>query len=158
PRLLVDWVQKGLLDKPTKTGRGSGGGRGTKKGLWPQHQADLFFALLDQHGRHAKRIPTLCNIPTFICIWWGDEFVPLRQVRKAMATYAGAFRTSSAKRARYSGQEVARDLGIEGGSREQRRFRQFFIEAIVQIGQRGRLTDKDRKEVIELARKVFDPE
>src|SRR5712692_2245104 len=155
PRLVVDWVQLGLLDKPTKTGRGKGGGRGTKKGVWPQHQADLFFSLLDQHRRQAKRIPTLCNIPVFVWLWWGDEFVPVRQVHRAMLTYAGAYRRSSATRARYSGREVARDLGSPGGSREQRRFRQFFVEAAAQIGREGQLSDADRANLIDLARRVF---
>src|SRR5437660_1550469 len=94
-RLVVDWVQRGLIDQPTKTGRGPGGGRGTRKGTWPRFQRDLFLREVDQHHDRARRIATLCNIPVFVWLWWGDDWVPLRQVVRAMDTYRRSYRTSS---------------------------------------------------------------
>src|SRR5207249_3910280 len=111
PRLVVDWVQKGLIDQPTKTGRGIGGGRGTRKGTWSNRQRDLFLREVDQHHDGAKKIATLCNLPVFIWLWGGEEEVPLRQVIRAMATYGDAYVTSSSRAARITATEVARDLG-----------------------------------------------
>jgi len=157
-RLVVDWVQRGLLDKPRKTGRGAGGGRGSKKGVWPEAQAELFFTLLDQHQRAATRIPTLCNIPVFVWLWWGDDYVPVRQVRRALGSYAGAYAKSSLAAGRYSARALTKDLGNPRGSRAQRRARQDFIETMAEATAVGRLTEAQRSRLVDLCRQVLAPE
>src|SRR5439155_25393907 len=99
-----------------KTGRGKGGGRGTRKGTWSQFQRDLFLREVDQHHAEARKIATLCNIPVFVWLWYGDDWVPLRQVIRAMATYRRAYRKGSANAGRIAATELARDLGTPGGS------------------------------------------
>lgn len=85
-RLLSDWVTLGLVDKADRRGLGRGVG---SEATWPHNQLQLFLTVLDK--RHeAKQIATLCNIPVAIWLWWGDEYVPLRQTRRAMETWAGA--------------------------------------------------------------------
>jgi hypothetical protein len=94
-RLLTDWVSLGLLDQATR--RGLGRGRGTKA-TWPQEQLNLFLAVLDKRLT-VSHISPLCNIPVFLWLWFGDEFVPTRQARRALMTWGGANRHSSSWRA-----------------------------------------------------------
>lgn len=84
-RLVTDWVSLGLLDRPQK--KGLGRGRGTTA-TWPYEQMRLFLLLLDKR-RGVKRIGTLCNIPVSFWLLWGDQYAPLRQVRRALATWSG---------------------------------------------------------------------
>jgi hypothetical protein len=154
-RLVVDWTQRGLIDQPWKSGRGPGEGRGTRKGTWNQFQRDLFLREVDQHNAEARKIATLCNIPVFVWEWWGDEWVPLRQVRRAMGTYCDTYRTSSARAGRYSARELAGLLGKHGGSRELRRARQEFIELLAECAVVGRVSDYHHAELVHRGRLVF---
>ena len=94
-RLLSDWVSLGLLDQSTR--RGLGRGKGTEA-TWPQQQLNLFLALLEKHPT-VSHIAPLCNLPVFLWLWFGDEFVPTRQARRALMTWGGANRHSSSWRA-----------------------------------------------------------
>ncbi len=73
-----------------------------------------------------------------------------------MDTYCRAYRKNSAKAGRITGTEVARDLGTPGGSREQRRLRQNFIDTLAEMSPTGRITDAQKKELVKLARRMFD--
>jgi hypothetical protein len=81
-RLITAWVQNGLLDQPRRRGTG----RGSKPAVWSDHQANLFFALLGHRDRY--RISDLTNIPIWLWLNYGDDYVPTRQVRRALRTYA----------------------------------------------------------------------
>lgn len=100
-RLIADWVAIGLLDKGTPRGRGRGKG---KTYLWPENQAQLLRLLLDKR-REASR-STLCNLPVALWLIWGDAFAPLRQVRRALRTWAKGWTTVSGGRADQAAQEV----------------------------------------------------
>jgi hypothetical protein len=157
PRQVVDWVRIGLIDKAARHGLGSGGGRGSRKGTWSRFQRDLFLREVEQHHETARKIPTLCNLPVFVWSWWGDEWVPVRQAMRAMTTYSQGYRKSSERAARDTAKEIARDLGNPGGSHQQRRVRQAFIETLAEMGPSGRLTERDKSTLAQLARQVFDP-
>lgn len=94
-RLLSDWVSLGLLDQSTR--RGLGRGKGTEA-TWPQQQLNLFLALLEKRPT-VSHIAPLCNLPVFLWLWFGDEFVSTRQARRALMTWGGANRHSSSWRA-----------------------------------------------------------
>lgn len=82
---LVDrWVGAGLLDQAHARSRGRG--RGVAR-WWPESQCRLFLSLLDKH-RTARDLTALANLPVIVWAIWGEEFVPLRQVRRALETYA----------------------------------------------------------------------
>src|SRR5205809_339547 len=85
-RLITDWVSVGLLDQATRRGRGRGRGL---TATWPEEQKNLFLTVLKKRQETA-RIAPLCNIPVFVWLWWGDSFIPLRQVRRALNTWSGA--------------------------------------------------------------------
>jgi hypothetical protein len=85
-RLVTDWVSLGLLDQPRK--RGLGRRKGTIA-TWPEEQLQLFLVLL-RNRVDVKRIATLCNIPVTAWLWEGDRYVPTRQARRALETWAHA--------------------------------------------------------------------
>lgn len=82
-RLVHDWVERGLLDRPDRHGLGRG--KGTVAG-WPDGQRQLFLALLTKR-REGVRVGNLCNVPVWSWLWFGDSAVPLRQVRCALRTW-----------------------------------------------------------------------
>src|SRR4051794_29590144 len=82
-RLITDWAAKGLLDRPLSPGLGRGAG--SEKGTWSERQAELFITLLDKR-RETKQIPTLCNVPVAMWLYFGPAYVPVRQVRRALET------------------------------------------------------------------------
>ena len=101
PRLISDWVAIGLLDKGTPRGRGRGKG---KSYLWPANQAELLRLLLDKRAEAGR--PTLCNIPVALWLLWGDLYAPLRQVRRALRTWADGWATVSGGRADQAARNV----------------------------------------------------
>ncbi len=84
-RLVTDWVTQGLLDQPERTARGKGQGRGALY-QWPETQRDLFLTLLAKRPDAPSRA-AMCSIPVGIWMYWGDEWIPLRQVRIALKTW-----------------------------------------------------------------------
>lgn len=89
-RLVRDWTQAGLLDRPRK--RPAGRGRGSSPALYPENQRKLLLTLLSK--RPGNGIKSLARIPVGIWMYWGDEYVPLRQARRALLTFVGDPRLS----------------------------------------------------------------
>lgn len=115
-RLVVDWTEVGLLDSPIRRPLPKGG---SEPAVWSNHQAELFFALLDKR-RTANRVATLCNIPVFVWLGWGETFVPIRQVRRAMRTYSERYKTGSGRAAAFTAKETFRILGVTKPTPRQR--------------------------------------
>jgi hypothetical protein len=84
-RLIRDWTEHGLLDKPQK--RPAGKGHGSVPALYPANQRNLLLTLL--HHRPGNNISSLARIPVAIWVYWGEEWVPLRQARRALMRYLG---------------------------------------------------------------------
>jgi hypothetical protein len=83
-RLITDWIGLGLLDHPYKPGRGRAAG--SYPGTWPETQMTLFVTLW-QKRPDVSSIASLCNIPVYTWVYWGDDYIPLRQVRRVMGTW-----------------------------------------------------------------------
>lgn len=101
-RLVTDWIGLGLLDHPKRRGRGRG--VGAAKALYSGQQRQLFLALLAKRA-DVRHIKPLAQIPVFTWMYWGDEYVPLRQARRAFMTWLGDARAS-----RNSARRAAREL------------------------------------------------
>lgn len=84
-RLIRDWTEHGLLDKPQK--RSAGKGHGSVPALYPANQRNLLLTLL--HHRPGNTISSLARIPVAVWMYWGEEWVPLRQARRALMRYLG---------------------------------------------------------------------
>jgi hypothetical protein len=122
-RLVIDWASLGLLDQPTR--RGLGRGKGTIA-TWPDSQCKLFLALLEKR-RSVERVAPLCNIPVWIWLWWGDAFVPLRQVRRALRTWGESAGSALWGKARAKARRLVADISNQ---RSRRRDRQALVDAL----------------------------
>lgn len=147
-RLVDDWVAKGLLDRPEH--RPLGYGRGSKPAVWSDNQRELFLSLLEKRDE-GMPIPALCNIPIWLWLWWGDSYVPLRQVRRAMQTWAKAAGYPPAGRART---DMRRLMGEWGDPGARRRDRRELEAALYPMVCSGRI---DEATLLPLVQKVFDP-
>lgn len=148
-RLLADWVSLGLLDKASDRGLGKGKG---KRYAWPQAQHDLFITLLG----HRQRAPatsraTLTNFPAAVWLIWGDAYVPIRQVRRALRTWVGRHGATSWKQSQATAHEVLDQLDHPNASDQDR---SALTQAITRAGYQGRI---DAAELRPLVRRVFDP-
>lgn len=103
-RLVTEWVRLGLLDQAIRVSR-SDGRRGARY-EWPDSQRDLLLTLLAK--RSDVRTPSsLVILPIAVWMYWGEEWVPLRQVRRALATSVGLFGPPrSIERARGNARQV----------------------------------------------------
>jgi hypothetical protein len=139
--LLEKWVGYGLLDRGTQHGRGKGRGA---LFLWSGNQLELLLALLTKR-LEVSRVRVLLNLPVGVWLYWGDDYIPLRQVRRAMESWADVGRkhphhdwNGMAKRvvegiastdSRRQDKEVAADL-IVGLARERSGDMSELVEAL----------------------------
>ena len=151
-RLITDWVEKGLLDGPARHSLGRG--RGSAPGTWPENQRKLFLLLLGKR-QEVSRLATLCNVPVAFWLYFGPDYVPARQVRRALATYVGAYETASARAARQSARQLCKQLLPPRLSRkEQKRLSERLTDAIVSATSGGIV---DYASLLSEAREGFDP-
>jgi len=147
-RLVTDWVQRGLLDGPQR--RGAGRGRGSTKGVFSANQRELFTTLL-QHRARERRVGALAVIPVALWLYWGEDYVPLRQVRKALVTWLEAYSLPARERAdRLAGELLDQLDHPDARDTDRRRFRRLVSAAIYS----RRLDEQPLQEALGA---VFDP-
>ena len=106
---MDDWIASGLLAGPHKHGLGRGRG---SKALWSAEQANLFLRLL-RARQGARRVKTLCNLPVWLWLTEGDDYVPLSQARRALATWATGSTWTAQRHARRAVRMTLDQLGRE---------------------------------------------
>ena len=149
-RLVTDWSSLGLLDHPIRRSKGKGGGRGATY-LYPTHQRDLFLSLL-QHRGSGQGVARLTVIPVSVWLLWGDEFIGLPQVRRALSTWAGGVPWErSAERAQQMAKKAVRELAASGAEPEAKAALQTALADVVF----NRHFDKEQ--ISPLVRAVVDP-
>jgi hypothetical protein len=147
-RLITDWVRLGLLDKPAARGRGRG--RGVER-TWPENQLKLFLVLLNKRSE-VTHIAALCNIPVTLWLYWGVDYVPVRQVRRALRTYSRPLLATSARVARANARRVIAQIRAPNMKRQDK---SDLIDAIVAAtGGAG----FRREALLGPARRIFDPD
>jgi hypothetical protein len=146
-RLVTDWVSLGLIDRPDRHGLGRG--KGTSA-TWPDNQRQLFLILLDKR-RDVTEIATLCTIPVFVWLWWGDDYISRRQALRALTTWSGANAQRSWRRSRWTAVQLLERLGSPDASRIDR---EHLIELVARAGYSGTF---DREATEEALRRVIDP-
>jgi len=107
-RLIYDWSSLGLLARPSLYSPGRRG----RCNAFPESQRELFFTLLEQRKRRTKQILGLYNVPVFVWLWWGDDYVPLRQVRCAMNTWGRSCLSTSIVADRRSARDFLRRMKL----------------------------------------------
>ncbi|MBN1172722.1 MAG: hypothetical protein JXA67_11160 [Micromonosporaceae bacterium] len=148
-RLITDWVSQGLLDRPSRRPRGRG--QGSAKGLYPANQRHLFLTLLDKRGQGARHVDSLARVPIFIWLYWGDDYVPTRQVVRALRTWHGDGAVNL-EQARRSAQRMLTLLDHPLATPANR---QALIDVLTDIAWKGRIDDRAQLE--QAVRTVFEP-
>ena len=146
-RLIRDWTEQGLLDYPQK--RPAGKGHGSAPALYPASQRNLLLTLLQK--RTDNKIRSLARIPVGIWMYWGDDWVPIRQARRALMTWIGDARASK-QRAREAARAILGQIGSPQASPKARR---ELLDVLTEAGYTGRL---DFEEVERAIRAVFEPD
>lgn len=107
-RLIAEWVRLGLLDTAKRVTRRDG-----RKGahyVWHENQLNLFLLLLTKR-KDVNRISSLVVIPVAIWMYWGDEWITLKQVRRALSTSLDLFGSPhSWERANSEARQVVKKL------------------------------------------------
>lgn len=124
PRLIDDWEQVGLIDRPRRVSRGRGG---MAPATWSENQKELLVQLV-AHRQRTPHIPPLCNLPVWLWLWWGDDYVPLRQVRRAVKTWGAAAAPGSKRGVEAAARSMARTLRQPG---THRRAPAALVDAVV---------------------------
>ena len=91
-RTLSDWPKWGLLALSSPSGRGPGGG---VERTWTAPQVQVFLMVVRKRLQDHWRRSELANIPVFLWLLLGPEYVPHEQVRRALATWSKASRRLS---------------------------------------------------------------
>lgn len=149
-RLLRDWVELGLIDRPLVRGRGPRAG--VAPGVWDDEQRQLLVALLRQRQHNGvQRVALLCSFPVSAWLIWGDAYAPLRQVRRAHRTWALAARSPTRRGAAAGSRSTTTLLShADAGRRSKSRFRD-----LIQRTHEGE--DVRRAALVAITRQAFDP-
>ena len=102
---------------PERRSKGKGGGRGAKY-VYSTNQRDLLPhpVAAPPSGQGVARLTV---IPVSIWLLWGDEFVGLRQVRRALSTWVGGVPWErSYERAQLMAKKAVRELAEAGAEPE----------------------------------------
>jgi hypothetical protein len=92
--LFDDWIERGLLGSPHRTGLGRGRGSSAQ---WPSEQFTLLLELLRGRQQGKLRIGQLCALPVWRWVYWRElGGVALPQVRRAMETWATSVQKTTA--------------------------------------------------------------
>ena len=116
-RMIKDWIGLGLLDQAQRRGLGRGQGI---VATWSENQKELLLQLLAKRGE-ITRVASLCNIPVFVWLWWGDDYVPTRQALRALSTWAGTQEATSWRRASWTAEQLVEHVAGPGATRAQRK-------------------------------------
>lgn len=128
-RLIYDWSSLGLLDSPTLYSPGRRG----RPDAFPDSQRQLFLVLLEQRKRRTKQILGLCNVPVFVWLWWGDDYIPLRQVRRALKTWGRACLADSVVGAQRAATQLLRQMNLPRYARGRMALKLALARVIVEI-------------------------
>jgi hypothetical protein len=156
-RLIRDWTEHGLLDKPQR--RPAGKGRGSVPALYSANQRSLLLTLL-HHRQQGNTISGLARIPVAIWMYWGEEWVPLRQARRSLMrflgdpasrTYAQDARRASKERARAAAQAILGQLDNPVATSRARR------ELLATVTDAAYTGEPDLERLDRAYRDVFEP-
>lgn len=86
-RAIRDWIERGLIDHAPARGAGLGRGSGSERAMFTPNQRQLLQSLIPHRKRGASP-KSLTSIPIYLWLYWGDDYVSIRQVRRALRTFA----------------------------------------------------------------------
>lgn len=145
-RLIRDWTEAGLLDYPQR--RPAGKGHGSRPALYSANQRNLLLTLL--RHRPTVRFKTLANIPVGAWLYWGDDYVPVGQTRRALKTWVGDPRVSK-KQARQTAEQILAQFDNASTTPQART---ALLDTVSESAWTGRV---DSDHLARVVRDVFEP-
>ncbi len=143
-KLVERWVTIGLLDQARAIGRSRGKGVDRR---WPEEQRQLLLSLL-QHHRQTQTIRALTNIPVFVWLLWGEDYIPVRQVRRCLETYCQASRDARTFRGTAWARKLVRDLTRPGAPA---RAKEILVDELLASVRDGALHETElRRRLVEV--------
>jgi hypothetical protein len=133
--LIERWVGHGLIDQARTIGGGPK--RGVLRG-WPENQRQLWLTMLDKR-RQTDSPQTLANVPVSIWLIWGEDYVPLRQVRRALETNSEVRSNSPRHDYPRAARKLVRDLAR---SDAHPRAKDALIDALIHAARDRRFDDE----------------
>ncbi len=157
-RHLTDLIEDGLINGPCKNGLPGGG----SEAVWPQEQLDLLLTVLkkqqdldQQAGHHVYARKLLCNIPVCVWLYWGEAYIPLHQVKRAMVTWARACHRSPKSKAKQSAGHITQ---LSASPRSDRDDKEGLIKRMITLATSGEsLKDNEVEDLLYLFKDVIDP-
>ena len=114
-RTISYWVSLGLLPKASQVGRGPKAGSGARY-EWSDAHVRAFLNMLGRQ-RDVKHLAMLAPIPVSSWLYWGDDFIQLPQVRRALATWWARTNKLGAQHAQKMAESVTKALTPRGTPR-----------------------------------------
>ena len=106
--------------------------------------------LLQKRRDEVKRVITLCNIPVGMWMYFGDQYVPLRQVRRALTTWSASYTYVSEAAAKRGARRLADQL-----PKTRRAARTELIDVIAKAAYLGKV---DRPILVDALAAALDPD
>lgn len=106
-----DLIERGLLDRGMRVASGDPAPRY----VWPETQLELATSLLFQRAKGAH-LASLANGVVWIWLWWGDAYVPFRQVPRALIPWRAAEQKPAEVHVRRAAREVVSKVAHPQGS------------------------------------------
>lgn len=128
-RTISYWVSLGLLPKAVQVGRGPKAGSGARY-EWSEAHVRAFINMLARR-REVKHLAMLASLPVSSWLYWGDDFIQLPQVRRALATWWTRTNKLGAQHAETMAQSVTKALTPRGTPRSVRTdFKNTIADAV----------------------------
>ena len=145
-------------DRPQHVPPWCGQGPGKQYGRWPPTQLEELALTCQKRAEVGQRrgaIGILANLPTIIWLNWGDDYIPLRQVRRAVATWAEMYQQIRGHWER-AGTETAKVSRMVKGPGARQADVTAFAQALRELTVSKR-TDMDPL-IFDLGDRVIDPD
>lgn len=155
-RTFSDWCERGLIDRSSSR-PGAGRGKGSHGGRWPGTQVELLATIAGKRaevGDIRRAVGALANIPVFIWLGWGEEYVPIRQVRRAVGTWAAGYQQTRGEIGRTTS-DTSRLANMFKAPGAKRADVTAFAKALADMSVSKRL--EVARELFDLGDKVIDP-
>jgi hypothetical protein len=140
--LFDRWVALGLLDSAESRSRGRGGG------VWrtrAEGQLQLWLLLLSQRQRGARSPRVLANVPVGLWLLWGEDYAPVRQVRRALETFAEVGRSAPRHDYRASARTLVRDFAAPSADH---RAKEALVDLLVDSARTGTLDEAELERLL----------
>jgi hypothetical protein len=131
PRMITDWITKGLLAQPRR--RPAGRGKGSAPAIFSGYQRQLFLEELAARQR-GDGIARVAFTPIMYWVLFGDDYIPMQQAERALQTWHRAWGQATKNVAEQKAAESVRELAHPDASPHDRTTLQKLVARSMYTG------------------------